>query len=161
MGTAIAASTAAMLRRGDMRSRKVPATPRRPSARVPQAPRRPRRGATPYGAVYPKETDESCMYGRVRQTPARRRRANRAQPAAANRRLGASAAAAASEATDPFDRTRSSPFPLPPSSRAVERGAEFTVRPSGSERLRETPRAASASMTVQEMLVFATRNENE
>lgn len=69
--------------------------------------------------VYPKETDESCMYA-VRETYPRRL-ASASPPAADARRL-----------------TRRSPSPLSRSSRAVERGADVTVRPSGSEHIRGT-----------------------
>ena len=140
MGTEIKSNVERMLRLGDIfPARKVPRL-------LAEAPKlltcgdledRVARTVDCIKRVYPKETDESCMYA-VRETNRQSREKIDAQPAEPTRVSRASRRRRNSEATDPFDRTRSSPFPLPPSSRAVERGAEFTVRPSGSERIRET-----------------------
>ena len=141
MGTEIKSNVERMLRLGDIfPARKVPRllaeAPKLLTCGDPGGSRRAHGGLHKAG-VPEGDGRESCMYA-VRETKRQSREKIDAQPAEPTRVSRASRRRRNSEATDPFDRTRSSPFPLPPSSRAVERGAEFTVRPSGSERIRET-----------------------
>ena len=165
MGTEIKSNVERMLRLGDIfPARKVPRL-------LAEAPKlltcgdledRVARTVDCIKRVYPKETDESCMYA-VRETKRQSREKIDAQPAEPTRVSRASRRRRNSEATDPFDRTRSSPFPSP------LRRAQLSEEPSLLFDLpdlsvfekRNRIDIAELPMTVQEMLVFATRNENE
>lgn len=165
MGTEIKSNVERMLRLGDIfPARKVPRL-------LAEAPKlltcgdledRVARTVDCIKRVYPKETDESCMYA-VRETKRQsREKSTRSPPSqhASRERLAAAATPRRLTRSIGLDRPRS-PSLLRRAQLSEEPSLLFDLPDLSVFEKRNRIDIAELPMTVQEMLVFATRNENE